>query len=255
MANLVTRVSVDTLSVAALALLRKGYGAMQAIKDERGFNAISGIHGVPGHFCHKVEILFLPWHRAYLYHFEQYLRDRVAGTCIPWWDWTSDASHKAGLPKAFTDAKDDAGQPNPLLKSHIYVPQEGFDVDTRRNPRSPAELPSMTAFVAGVRAVNDVMALSDYTDFSEQLEQVHNSVHSWVRGSMGVIATAAFDPIFYSHHAMIDRFWYIWQIQNGINNIPHELLQQTLPPFNMKVSDVLDISKLGYQYAVGHISG
>jgi len=72
---------------------------------------------------------------------------------------------------------------------------------------------------------------------------------------MGVIATAAFDPIFYSHHAMIDRLWYIWQIQNGINNIPHQLLARTLAPFNMKVSDVLDISKLGYQYAVSHISG
>jgi tyrosinase len=248
MANLSTRVSVDTLSAPALALMRQGYAAMQAISDERGFNEIAGIHGIPGHFCHKVDILFLPWHRAYLYHFEQYLRDRVSGTCIPWWDWTSASSHKVGIPKAFSDAKDSDGKPNPLLKFHASFPKQGLNGDTTRAPHAPGDLPTS-------EDVNQVLGLTDYRDFSEQLEGIHNNVHMWVAGSMGVIATAAFDPIFYSHHAMIDRLWYIWQIQNGINNIPHQLLARTLAPFNMKVSDVLDISKLGYQYAVSHISG
>src|ERR1700744_1297403 len=146
--QLVTRVSVETLSPDALVLLRKGYAAMQAIGDDRGFNRIAGIHGVPGHYCHKVDsrgidVLFLPWHRAYLYYFEQYLRDQVIGTCIPWWDWTSAGSHTTGIPSAFSDEKDPTGQPNPLLKSHISVPPPASaNRDTTRAPDPPAGLPS-----------------------------------------------------------------------------------------------------------------
>jgi tyrosinase len=243
-----TRVSVNTLSDPALALLRAGYGAMQAIKDNRGFNYLAGIHGVPQHYCHRVDILFLPWHRAYLYFFEQYLRDRVKGTCVPWWDWTDDASQANGIPQAFDDEKDADGKPNPLLKSHMWAPSAGLDRDTTRNPGPPDQLPTLDE-------VNRVLSLNDFRDFSDQVEQIHNNVHGWVRGDMGVIPTAAYDPIFYSHHAMIDRLWYIWQITNGINNIPHQLLTRTLSPFNMTVSDVLDISKLGYEYAVGHVTG
>jgi hypothetical protein len=36
---------------------------------------------------------------------------------------------------------------------------------------------------------------------------------------MGVVGTAAFDPIFWSHHAMIDRLWWLWQARNGNGNI------------------------------------
>jgi tyrosinase len=250
MANqLATRVSIDTLSADGLALMRKGYAAMQAIGDDRGFNKIAGIHGIPGNYCHRVDILFLPWHRAYLYNFEQYLQDRVAGTCVPWWDWTSQPSHTVGIPTAFSDATDPAGQPNPLLKSHISVPPPAStDRDTTRDPDPPGNLPATAD-------VNDVLKLADFQDFSEQLEQIHNNVHGWVGGDMGVIPWAAYDPIFFSHHAMIDRLWYIWQITNGINNIPSKLLDRVLPPFNMTVNDVLDISKLGYQYASGHVTG
>jgi tyrosinase len=246
--NLVTRVSVDTLSDAALALLRQGYAAMQAISDNRGFNAISGIHGIPGFYCHRDDRVFLPWHRAYLYNFEQYLQDRATGAAIPWWDWTSDVSHSVGIPSAFGAIKDPAGNPNPLLKSHILEPTYHLDRDTTRQPHPPKKLPTAAQ-------VDGVLALPDFADFSEKLEQIHNQIHLWVAGDMGNVPHAAFDPIFYSHHAMIDRVWYLWQVKNAPGSMPPDLLDQVLPPFNMTVRDVLDISKLGYQYAVGHLSG
>jgi tyrosinase len=31
---------------------------------------------------------FLPWHRAYLYEFEQNLQDFVKDIMVPYWDWT-----------------------------------------------------------------------------------------------------------------------------------------------------------------------
>jgi tyrosinase len=246
--NLVTRVSVDTLSDASLALLRQGYAAMQAISDNRGFNAISGIHGIPGFYCHRDDRLFLPWHRAYLYYFEQYLQDRAAGATIPWWDWTSDISHTTGIPTAFSAAKDASGNPNSLLKSHIFEPAYKLDRDTTRQPHAPKSLPTADQ-------VNRVLELSEFADFSEQLENIHNGVHGWVAGDMGNVPHAAFDPIFYSHHSMIDRIWYLWQVKNAPGSIPPDLLDMVLSPFNMTVRSVLDISKLGYQYAVGQVSG
>lgn len=66
---------------------------------------------------------------------------------------------------------------------------------------------------------------------------------------MGVVGTAAYDPIFWSHHAMIDRIWSLWQSASG--NVPPGLLDVVLAPFNMKAGDVLNINNLGYDYAAG----
>ena len=45
--------------------------------------------------------LFLPWHRAYLWHLEQALQDLVAGVALPWWDWTRDRR----IPTAYAEAE------------------------------------------------------------------------------------------------------------------------------------------------------
>jgi tyrosinase len=246
----ITRQEVTALAPADLKKYRDGIRKMQAISDNRGFNTIAGYHGVPGHFCYHHKSLFLPWHRAYLYHFEQYLRDRVAGTGIPWWNWTSHSAHSKGIPAAFAAAKDDEGNANPLLKFHANVPNSKPPLvgDTDRAPQDPSGLPTDAD-------VKDALSRTDFLDFSMAVENIHDNVHGWTGGWMGLIPTAAFDPIFFSHHCMIDRIWYLWQIQNGQNNIPSSMLDRVLNPFNMKVSDVLDISHLGYQYAVAQISG
>ena len=62
-------------------------------------------------------------------------------------------------------------------------------------------------------------------------------------------ATAAFDPIFFAHHCMIDRIWYLWQVRHGNGGIPGDLLDLELIPFGKRVSDVLDVQALGYEYA------
>ena len=55
------------------------------------------------------------------------------------------------------------------------------------------------------------MALEDFDDFTFQLEDLHNRVHVWTGGTMSEIPVAAFDPVFWAHHTMIDRLWAIWQ--------------------------------------------
>ena len=66
---------------------------------------------------------------------------------------------------------------------------------------------------------------------------------------MTLISVAAYDPIFWAHHAMIDRLWYLWQIATH-GGQPTSILDRALPPFPLTVRDTLDISRLGYGYAV-----
>jgi tyrosinase len=97
--------------------------------------------------------------------------------------------------------------------------------------------------------VQSVLQLPDFLDFQGQLEGIHNSVHVWVGGTMGQIPWAAYDPIFWAHHAMIDRLWRLWQLHHPNPTFPPGLLTTALPPFAMTVADTLDIKLLGYDYA------
>jgi len=63
-----------------------------------------------------------------------------------------------------------------------------------------------------------VLQDSDWASFSDRLESYHDDVHVWVGGDMVDITTAGYDPVFYAHHCMIDRVWYLWQVKWGIEN-------------------------------------
>ena len=104
------------------------------------------------------------------------------------------------------------------------------------------------------------MSITQYNDFSTQMEDVHDYVHGWtggnngsVGGDMGTLGTAAWDPLFWSHHCAIARLWYLWQLRHGANNIPPDLLNIVLQPFMLTVRDVLNINALGYEYAVSGV--
>ena len=63
---------------------------------------------------------------------------------------------------------------------------------------------------------------------------------------------AAYDPIFWSHHAQVDRLWRIWQHNHAGANPPAETLDQAMavpqaPVFTPR--EVLDVKALGYEYA------
>jgi tyrosinase len=63
------------------------------------------------------------------------------------------------------------------------------------------------------------------------------------------VPIASYDPVFWAHHAMIDRLWYLWQISPHGTSPGADLLGQVLAPWPVTVSKVLDISTLGYEYA------
>ncbi|HWH12469.1 MAG TPA: tyrosinase family protein [Solirubrobacteraceae bacterium] len=248
------RLSVDLLGPDDLAGVREAFSASQAIADDRGYEHWAGIHGLPlPMYCTHGTPLFLPWHRAYLYSFELSLRDAVPdlpGFALPWWDWTSDASHANGVPEAYTDQTDASGGPNPLVSATVdptavsQASAQGIEIGatTVRQPDVPGNLPSADD-------LQGLLGLTDFQDFSSQIENIHNNVHGWVAGDMGEIPVAAFDPLFWAHHCMIDRIWRLWQLQNPGSTVPASLLGQALAPFSMTVAQTIDATSLGYDYA------
>ncbi len=241
---------------------------MMSITDNRGYEYMAGIHGIPQFRCKHGEAgsiadpnfrLFLPWHRAFLYWFEKYLQDAGHNTSIsvPWWDWTSEASRIEGIPKALSDSTFN-GNNNPLFSYHVKLPKsvdltsfneqtgcrKAMEFDTHREPDSPGLLPTK-------EEVESLLSLRDYGDFSDGVEDIHNRIHGWIGGrcgDMSYVPFSAFDPIFWIHHCTIDRLFWLWQLRPG-NNLPLILYDEVLDPFSLTVRQVINPYELGYDYA------
>jgi tyrosinase len=237
------RRSIRRLSPAQLADLREATAAAQKIGDDHGYQYWAGVHGLPlPKSCRHNSPLFLAWHRAYLYFFEKALQERVPGVTLPWWNWTVERG--VGIPPAYGRARAD-GRKNPLASSPIQPSGRRFPNEKRtwREPGVPSWLPTQAE-------VDAVLANSSFGIFQNQLEGIlHNAVHGWVGGTMNDPAVAAYDPIFWAHHCMVDRLWYLWQLRHPGLVLPREYLETALPPFPMTVRQTLDVTRLGYDYA------
>jgi tyrosinase len=248
------RLNIANLSPTELTAWRQTMAKSMALQDNRGYVHSAGLHGLPSNLCKHSSPLFLPWHRAYLYTLEMALRDLEASVSLPWWDWTSAEAHRVGLPTAYTEAMAAnpllAGQTglSPMILRRIreQLPDAlDFSVDpprTVRAPGPPDELPSAAT-------IESILEARTFNDFTLRLEDQHNQVHGWIGGSMGLVPIAAFDPIFFAHHTFIDRLWYLWQLRNPNAGVGTVRLDQALEGFPLTVGQVLDIHRLGYDYA------
>jgi tyrosinase len=163
---------------------------------------------------------FLAWHRWFVLQMENRLRRVHASVTIPYWDAIADRVIPAALAKA------------PLLGSWSIT--RHWD-------------PSKLATPADLEAAK---AMTTFNAFQRTLEgAVHGSVHNAVGGTMAGPSSPG-DPLFFLHHANIDRLWAEWQTTHASQRPPNttEILQPK-PPFGVAVSAVLSIKKLGYRYA------
>lgn len=164
---------------------------------------------------------FLSWHRRYVRSFELRLQQAVPGVTVPYWDWTKARS----IPAALTD---------PALLSSWSVERGQFDATL---------LPTQGL-------VGQVLKLTPFTPFQSNLEAIHGNVHNAVGGDMGA-AHSPTDPLFFLHHANVDRLWAQWeQSAHGVD--PPNATTNLKPRGKIisgKVSSVLDIGQLGYSYS------
>jgi tyrosinase len=251
------RRNIDTMSDADVTKFSAAIRKAIAIGDNRGYTHFAGLHGWPANYCKHHEPLFLPWHRAYLYMFEMSLRDMAGDIALPWWDWTSEISHRDGVPTAYS--KPDGGlasAPVPLDERmrELVRQQAPWALDfsaaipaTVRHPDPAQKLPKSADVAA-------ILIAPTYADFCIRLEDIHDGIHNWFKGSMTTPVLAAFDPIFWAHHAMIDRLWYLWQMRHPGAAMPSDIAHSALEGFPLTVPQVLDIAVLGYDYATGVVS-
>jgi tyrosinase len=267
------RKEVNSLTWEELQNFRAAFATIMNLPntDYRSFSYYAGLHGFPYYLCQHeprdiegwpLVHLFLPWHRAYLYFLEKNLQDWFPSVTIPYWDWRSSSIEDQRLPRAFSDETiDNAGaQPNPLVRFFINYPESGIRRYTTRYSgqfvMGIVDLPSYEEIDMILNTPTE-----HFEDFSEALRNIHNRVHLWTggnvidgsgnltNGDMTVVPFAAFDPIFFSHHCMIDRIWWLWQKRNGIGEIPDYYRNISLAPFeNGTVERFLDIYALGYDY-------
>lgn len=83
------RTNLDCMSEPQIEKLRWAFRELYRFnkwpEDRRSYNNMALIH--QNHCQHGWE-RFLPWHRIYLYEFEQALQDVCPGVTLPYWDWT-----------------------------------------------------------------------------------------------------------------------------------------------------------------------
>ncbi|GAB3549499.1 hypothetical protein GCM10027343_31370 [Noviherbaspirillum agri] len=142
-------------------------------------------------YCPHDVAYFLAWHRGYLFYFEEQLRI-VSGNSnlvLPYWDYYRYPT----IPPEFTD---------PASGNPLYVRRVNTNV---YNALSLAPFgPTVWNFERGRSNA-----------FEPQIEsRPHNPVHNIIGGVMTTLESPM-DPIFYLHHANIDRLWHAWAMPDG----------------------------------------
>ena len=254
--QLKVRQNVSELSVDDLNRYRAAVKGLMDRRDNLGYQWFAGWHGVPFGLCKHLDPYFPPWHRAYLYHFELALQRIDDSVTVPWWDWMNEP----GIPAAFQEGGGNvlAGAP---IEPYGVAPRPGWPTETVRNPGfdppgpDPAPLapPYNQYDLPGDLNYEEwILSAPSYTEFQRRLEALHGTVHVWTGGTMRDPEWAAYDPIFWSHHAQVDRLWRVWQHHHGGANPPAAILDRAMsipqePVFTPR--EVLDVKELGYEYA------
>lgn len=157
---------------------------------------------------------FLPWHRMFVYYLERIVR-HVSGNSaftLPYWNYTStDPARRGVVPLQFRLPDD------PLYRS-LYRPN--------RSVLANAGEPIHKNQPTDVMDISDAMASPSYSSandvqgFCRAIDSgIHGRIHVLVGNSkgMGAVPYAGNDPLFWVHHANIDRMWASWNRNGGAN--------------------------------------
>jgi hypothetical protein len=191
---------------------------------------------VHAYYCGEVRIhsnwFFLPWHRAFLYFHERILQSIVGDHFrLPVWEW----DRCPVVPPFYPD----------WANGRLRAPYGSASVGN--------------GISAGVlQAWLQSNGSGDFLGGPQRAPIAtsgpHNLVHDTFGTTMAVPSTAALDPLFYTHHANVDRFWEFWRRTYGFGD-DDGWKQQAFgfydrdgEPVSIQVGDLLDLDLLGYSY-------
>jgi len=203
--------------------------------------------------CEHGTAQFLTWHRMALFYFERVLQEAAGMPALrlPYWDVNAQPT----LP--------------PLFRARTYVNEFGQTVP---NPlyvadRAPAINSGSAGISATARSASNALLATTYGTFRSRIENTpHGSVHCTLaaggcpNGLMGSVPAAALDPIFWLHHANIDRIYECWLRRNEAARLPtgstilnrqYSFVDADGSVVTRRVGDMLRTSQLGYRYTAG----
>ncbi|KAG9254535.1 uncharacterized protein F5Z01DRAFT_109692 [Emericellopsis atlantica] len=244
---------------------------------------------------------FLPWHRWFVQLHEDLLRNECGFTgAQPYWDWSIDADAE-DVPNAPVfdpvtgfggdGQRTDSDEPGfercvvdgPFANTNLTLGMGWPDVNedgdrlhcfTRelngglgKDENGNQIIGDMQASAYNSRVMNTIYSFDTFADMADMLEGLpHAQVHSVIFGDMGP-ATSPNEPLFFLHHANVDRAWAKWQGRNatrladytGFQDRSHTIpasLNNTMPVMELAdtkpvVKDYMDIraGPLCYTYS------
>ena len=232
---------------------------------------IAGYHGWPSDYCTHGEETFPCWHRAYLLEMETALRqaDKELGNdgkiSLPYWDWIENPKFPPIIRKHFSELPPNFFHPNGAGAS-ITLDRRNSNETIALNLKN-SNLDQLVQEC--LRVKEHWMHASTRWRRGSSLETPHNLVHVAVGYPMTTVAHAAFDPVFWLHHANVDRIHEAYLRRHQDSRQEFEATQQrleqehgeknrfkgSLAPFvNPKIgqpflpTDSFDSASLGYRY-------
>ena len=207
--------------------------------------------------CQHGNLQFLPWHRIYLKYYERTLRkfSGVSSFALPYWDYYGTLGPSNGI--ALPTMMRGTASSNTL-------------VDTFRTRGLNNNSTSIDPSTGDASQAFDFNTFSPFSNVLEQ--QPHGVMHCGTgtgcqAPDMGIVPVAGLDPVFYMHHANIDRLWQCWMVRkaNGatINlawakanlGMPQSWFDQVWnfvdengQPVSMKVSALFEPGGIDYVY-------
>jgi tyrosinase len=188
---------------------RAAISAMKALpnSDQRNWMNQADIHF---NHCSHGNWFILPWHRPYLLYFER-ICQKLSGNAqfaIPYWNW---AEHPT-VPDVFYASGD-------ILNDTTKTLPQGTPIAAEFVSHSVLE---------GILEETNFQVFGSYKSTTQQgpggtgrIEGTpHNNVHTSIGGHMGAFHSPL-DPIFWTHHAMLDFCWVDWNF-NRQNQNPND---------------------------------
>ena len=255
-------------------------------EDPTSWEYQAAVHGVasgrpPDDFrnqCQHNTWFFLPWHRMYLAWFERIVRAAVQAHAdipddvkenwaLPYWNYDR-GGPTATLPTAFREQQLDDGSDNPLftpqrdpfmndggaLSDFAISAQLAMEEEDFAHPATPGMAPGFGGPITGWHHFGEGRTPAGALESTP-----HNDIHGEVGGNgglMSVVATAPLDPIFWLHHANVDRLWGDWLAQLGRENptdtdwtdLVFHFHDEEGTPVESTAGAVLRTEDLGYVY-------
>lgn len=217
--------------------------------------------------CQHSTSFFLPWHRMYVLHFERIVAMNVVKLggpkdwALPYWNYSQNPTSLA-MPPAFRNPKLANGLPNPLyVAARNPIANSGGAVLAAKDVDLKTCL-TAAATTAPAGFFGDPPS-AHFGTLAGSLELTpHNAVHRAVGAGGGWMADpylAALDPIFWLHHANIDRLWEVWLTRDPqhsnlttaywLTGVTFSFHDASGASVSMRSADVLNLSDPAIDYS------